>query len=471
MGCGSAPLGTDPNPQDANLLALSCSADVATAAMRCVDATPGVHPMSAGPITVGGQGVNVLLVSNSVGYNSGTQIFTASVTLKNLAAQPLGTSDGANADPAGIQVFFSSSPSVTGGTGTAAVANPDGTGNFTDLAQPYFKYPGNLAGGATSGAKTWNFTVSPSVTAFHFQVFVTAQVPQSSGILRWLRDSLESNASFYNAWGTSATNAYVVGLTVVSELSGSELLNWNGSGWTKVKSFTPDLMFGIGGFGSTLVATGSAGVIYYTPDVGAHWTRVVANSGGPLLQSAWASSATDLYTAGSAGKVYRSTNGTSWTAVSTPTTSFLYHLWGTSASDIFAVGTNGAVLHSVDGATWTQGTIPGGLSTTTFFGVGGVGGGPFFAVGAGGAILISSNDGASWSSVASGTTKNLNAVSCASATDCVAVGDLGTAVVWNGSAWSLMTSGTTQHLRGIWGASDVAVFAAGDSGTILRGVR
>jgi hypothetical protein len=438
--------------------------------VRCGGATSVATLAGAGPVTIGGQGLYVTLASSGTSFNPGTGVFSTSVTLRNLLAEPLGSVDGITPDSGGIKVFFHSGPTARGGTGTVTVANRDGLGQFTAPGQPFLKYAGALASGATSSARPWDFQLTGTVDSFDFQVLIAAQVPQASGVFRWLRDSLGTNATFSGAWGTSATNAYVIGQTVVSELFGSELVRWNGSAWDTLKSFTPDLMFGIGGFGSTLVATGSAGIVYYSPDAGAHWTRVVINASQPLLESAWASSPTDLYAAGSAGIVYRSSNGTTWTPVSTPTSSFLYRIWGTSASDIFATGTNGAVLHSTNGTIWTQGTIPAGSSTTTFFGVAGVPGGPFFAVGAGGAILRSSDDGASWSSVASGTANNLNGVSCGSATDCIAVGDLGTAVVWNGSAWSPMNSGSPRRLKAIWGASEAAVFAAGDSGTILRGV-
>lgn len=55
-----------------------------------------------------------------------------------------------------------------------------------------------------------------------------------------------------------------------------------------------------------------------------------------------------------------------------------------------------------------------------------------WAVGDGGTLLRWSNG--SWSSVASGTTRNLNGVYCAAADDCWAVGDR-VALHWNGSAW------------------------------------
>ncbi|HTS89497.1 MAG TPA: hypothetical protein VMG41_13475 [Gemmatimonadales bacterium] len=411
----------------------------------------------------------VTLASNSPSYDGPTGVFSVNVTVQNLMAQPLGTSDGTAADTGGVKVFFSSGPTGHGGTGTVTVANRDSTTSFTGPNQPYFKYPGILASGATSSAKAWDFQLTGTIDSFDFQVYVTAEVPQASGILRWLRDSLSPDLTTYGIWGTSASNVYAVGQTFIEQLSRSQLLNWNGSAWDSVAGFSTDLMWGVGGSGNTLVAVGTYGVVYYSSNAGATWNRVTI-SAAPFLNSAWASSPTDLYAAGSGGVIYRSSNGTTWSPVTVPAT-FLYQVWGTSATDLFAVGVSGAVLHSTNGTTWAQGTIPSGFSGTTFYGVGGVSGGPFFAVGDGGTVLRSSDDGSTWSAVASGTTNNLNGVTCSTASDCIAVGDLGSAVAWNGSVWVPLATGSTHRMRGVWGAGESAVFATGDTGTMQRGVR
>ncbi|MHB8453800.1 MAG: hypothetical protein ACYDDO_03680 [Acidiferrobacterales bacterium] len=61
------------------------------------------------------------------------------------------------------------------------------------------------------------------------------------------------------------------------------------------------------------------------------------------------------------------------------------------------------------------------------------------AVGNGGVVLYCSSSSCT-SSPSTGTTNNLHDVYCASATDCLAVGDNGTAIEWNGSGWTAIGS-------------------------------
>jgi hypothetical protein len=348
------------------------------------------------------------------------------------------------------------------------VANPDGSGSFTGLDQPYFQYPGNLSGGATSSEKSWVFAVSGTVTSFSFQVLVRAQVPQAQGVLRWLGDSLGASGTLYGVSGTSATNLLAAGVFDIDELLGGRILRWDGLGWTVVRNFA-DLLYGVWTGGGAVLSVGPDGVIWFSPDNGTQWTRTRIAT-GVLLTSAWGSAANDLFVAGSGGTILHSANGTTWTPMTSGATQYLNQIWGTSASDIWAVGYNGTVVH-YDGVSWAPRPVPSGSATTAFFGIGGVPGGEVFAVGAGGTILHSVNGGLDWTPQASGTTANLRGVWCASTTDCVAVGEQGVIRRWNGTLWSPMSSGTAKALRAVWGAGASAVFVAGDQGTMLRGVR
>src|SRR2546430_10787300 len=96
----------------------------------------------------------------------------------------MNTADGTTADTGGVKVFFNSGPSVTGGTGTVTVANPDGTGTFTGTGQPFFKYSNGvvLGAGAVTASKTWRFNVPPTVTVFAFTVYVTSELPVTTGL-------------------------------------------------------------------------------------------------------------------------------------------------------------------------------------------------------------------------------------------------------------------------------------------------
>jgi len=135
-GCDDrgAPTGPPPPPPAAARV-ISCQADVRAGTFDCTTPTPPSGRLSA-DLVLGGQGTYVALRSSNVSYTSGTATFQADVTVENLTVLPLGTADGGTVT--GVEVFFSSGPTVTSGTGTVTVANPDGTGTFTGTSQPYF---------------------------------------------------------------------------------------------------------------------------------------------------------------------------------------------------------------------------------------------------------------------------------------------------------------------------------------------
>ena len=132
------------------------------------------NPNTSTDLIFGGQGMYVQLRSSNVSYNASTQIFRADVTVQNLTALNLGTPDGSTVT--GVKVFFYSGPTVTSGSGTVTVANPDGTGTFTGTNQPYFLYNEILPTGQVSSGKTWQWSVPSTVGFFTFQVLVDAAV-------------------------------------------------------------------------------------------------------------------------------------------------------------------------------------------------------------------------------------------------------------------------------------------------------
>ena len=147
---------------------LTCQVDMGAQTLSCG------NPSTTTDLILGGQGMYVQLRSSNVSYNASTQIFRADVTVQNLTALNLGTPDGSTVT--GVKVFFYSGPTVTSGSGTVTVANPDGTGTFTGTNQPYFLYNEILPTGQVSSGKTWQWSVPSTVTFFTFQVLVDAAV-------------------------------------------------------------------------------------------------------------------------------------------------------------------------------------------------------------------------------------------------------------------------------------------------------
>jgi hypothetical protein len=157
------------------LQGFECTAGTSgTGTVSCKELGPKAGQASG--VLIGGQNSNLKLTSSNVSYNSGTEIFQFDVTVQNLMNEAIGTPDGTVADPDGIEVFFSSGPNVTNGTGTVTVSNADGTGTFTAASQPYFAYHQILAHNAVSSAKTWQMQVTGSVSTFNFIVYVETDV-------------------------------------------------------------------------------------------------------------------------------------------------------------------------------------------------------------------------------------------------------------------------------------------------------
>ena len=169
---------------------IMCQVAVRARTLTCASSQPSAAPQAPAAagmsfnLIVGGQGALVRLGSSGTSYNSGTQVFSSSVTVENLIAQPMSTADGTTPDAEGIKVFFHSDPTVTGGSGTVTVANSDGVGSFTGTNQEYFLYnDGVVPSGESTSPKQWQFNVPTTVTTFTFQVFVTTRLPNESTAL------------------------------------------------------------------------------------------------------------------------------------------------------------------------------------------------------------------------------------------------------------------------------------------------
>ncbi len=149
------------------------------AALHAPARPKGFAPSAAADVIIGGQGRYVQVTSTNVSYD-GTQTLSANVTVQDLTTQPFGTADGVTPSANGIQVFFDQLPTVTAGSGSVTVANPTGTGTFTQSGEPYFQYPGLLPSNATTAPLQWQFAMPSTVTNFAFTVYVSTQLPDES---------------------------------------------------------------------------------------------------------------------------------------------------------------------------------------------------------------------------------------------------------------------------------------------------
>jgi len=158
-----------------------CRVDVAAETMVCTATRPagGGGGAARADKFLGWQDVYVRLTSSGTSYDAGTEILSSNVTVQNLVRKTIGTTDGTTVDP--LRVFFSQSPTVTSGTGSVSLANPDGFDAFTASNQPYFSYAEILTPYEVSAAKSWQFSVEPTVGSFVFSVFVSAPMIDYTG--------------------------------------------------------------------------------------------------------------------------------------------------------------------------------------------------------------------------------------------------------------------------------------------------
>jgi hypothetical protein len=186
--------------------ALQCSASRTALSVRCEPLKPGTS--DARGIIVGNQGVYVQVTTSNVAYNAGTGQFTFDATLQNLIEQPLGTTDGTTLDPGGIKIFFHSGPTVTSGTGVAAVV-PDGFGTFTATGQPYYQYNEVLPNLDVSAARAWTLVMPPTVTTFSFLLYVSAPVEYPNGYITLDGNLPEASYGYFHPGDTHPLVAVV----------------------------------------------------------------------------------------------------------------------------------------------------------------------------------------------------------------------------------------------------------------------
>jgi len=509
-GCAEQPWTSPSNPGNPATeqlrVAVQCTADVVALEVRCDPPSSGARAASGGRVVMGGQGSYVLLQSSGTSY-AGT-IFQTNVTLQNRSAQPMGTTDGSFPDGArnvggGIRIFFSSGPTVTGGSGTVTVANPDSVLDVTGPSQPAYIYEELLAGGATSASKNWQFNVPATVTSFSFQVQVSANVPQVGGVLRYRQDGAGLNA-------VSCLNASLC--FAVGNLGTIRV--WNGSTWSFMGSGTTADLQGVTVFSSTAaMAVGSSGTVLRWN--GTYW-KPLTSGVSTTLRGVWCAAATDCFIVGFANTIRR-WDGTNFNTLTQPFNEDLYAVWGTANNNVYLAGNMGLLMRW-DGAQWNDteintiaphrgiwgsgptdvyvvsGDDPSqpGVSGQIWHGSGSSGGGAgwaqqtnptandlnavaglgasnVFAVGVSGTLLQTTNSGVNWNSLASGTTRTLVGVS-GGGTNLFLVGGGGTVIssTNSGANWATTAFGTESNLHAVWGTSSANVYAVGAGGTILK---
>lgn len=191
------------------------------------------------------------------------------------------------------------------------------------------------------------------------------------------------------------------------------------------------------------VAVGHGGEIATTPD-GLAWTQRGGNgtmqqlSGVSFLNNQW-------FAVGSNTGIFTSSDAVTWTRLPIPAANSLNAI-GYGAGRYVAIGDQGYITSSLDGDSWVGNTTASGTGQS-LRGIA-YANGRWIVVGAGGVIRTSTN-GTTWTTVASGITTGLNALTTFGSTF-IAIGDSGVILTSvDGLTWAPAPSGTTQALRGL----------------------
>lgn len=359
----------------------------------------------------------VRLEASPGSYNAADSTYTIDVTLQNLMTQILGTPDGLTGT--GMRIFFQRPLEVTAGTGPIALDNADSTGVFLSAGQPYFIYPGALAPGSVSDARTWRFKMGPDVTEFYFGVLVQGDVqhPESLLLFRpWYAEE-EMEGVVLGLWSAPGGEVFAVGLPGL-------LMRNPGSGWVTDASPTEELLWDVWGSSATDVFAVGSGLTVVHWD-GAAWDTMDAGAEGCGCESfygVWGSGPDDVWAVGDGGLIAHY-DGVQWTAADTMPVAWLNGVWGSAANDVFAVGDGGAVFHY---------------------------------------------DGTGWSPMATGLEdpdEELLSVWGLSSTDVYATASYGM-LHYDGTAWSEVPDLLSCPHHSVWGTSSDNLFAANDCGVM-----
>lgn len=230
--------------------------------------------------------------------------------------------------------------------------------------------------------------------------------------------------------GRTASDVWTVGADAGE---GPEVLRWDGSSWSKLdtSSVRGDLWWiFLAGADDVWMAGAGGRVVHHVPSTGTLDAEVL--EAGFTIYGIWGSGPDDVYavggrpdSGGNAARVWHY-DGDAWSALELPagaaSQAAMYKVWGTAADDVWVCGMAGVLLHF---------------------------------------------DGAAWTLVSSGGTRDLFTLHGNSASEAWVVGGTGNGTIlrWDGAAWTDESPDFSLDLRGVFAAGD-RVVAAGRQGSL-----
>ncbi|MGH7620068.1 MAG: hypothetical protein ACREPM_22870 [Gemmatimonadaceae bacterium] len=174
---------------------------------------------------------------------------------------------------------------------------------------------------------------------------------------RWSVDTppagTQTNLTLEGVWSDGASNAWAVGQS-------SAIAHWDGTRWTVVSdarrpaAFPADNYNAAWSAGGNVFIAGDASIIRCKPSSPAAGAVISCAADGVAAQgpfyAIWGTSATNAFAVGANGHIVHF-DGSSWSAMTSPTTGRLGAVGGTGPNDVWAVGDT-AALH-YDGTKWS----------------------------------------------------------------------------------------------------------------------
>lgn len=390
------------------------------------------------------------------------------------------------ARPSWAALLVALAVSACGGSGGPAtppqggitVTEGDGQATVSWTATPDVKYWIFYAPTTSIDTRSWINTASA-------QAILNTTTPY---VITGLTNGTTYSFTLNGRTGDGAGGEGTPSVTIVPRLAGATWASVSGNfGGNTMRS----IGYGVGGTDSNsqplyyYLAVGDNGSSWRSSD-GITWTAVTTPTAGQLNGVVYGLN--KFITIGAGGFIAYtadlSSSGT-WTQATSNTSSSLNAL-ASNGAIVIAVGDNGTILRSDNGASWSQAS-----STTSqhLYGISYSGSGVWSAVGAQGTLLTSSDSGVTWKAATANTSNALRATAAQTSSvtsngsttigyTIVAVGDKGTVLRSTdaGSTWVAQASGTTANLLAVSQSSNQTTgsttnnqwVATGSGGTVIR---
>lgn len=211
----------------------------------------------------------------------------------------------------------------------------------------------------------------------------------------------------------------------------------------------------------------SDGYVLRSTDNGDSWTLITVPI--PDDVHAFARSGNVVIAVGRDGGIVRSEDlGATWSAQASGTTERLFCAWAFDASNMIAAGRDGVGVRTTNGLTWGPIVLSGDddWDDIRFYpSAASVG----LMAGEDGALLRSTDGGATWSMTSTGTAMGLTAIAITNVGEAFITGTTGSAIQSTdlGQTWTVMSSPVSASLNNI-DARDGVVVACGADGTVLN---